>query len=52
MDECGVGILGTICYCDQFCDRGLSGDCCPDFFALCLNETLPIPVRGWWLCDP
>ncbi|XP_037076919.1 tubulointerstitial nephritis antigen-like [Pollicipes pollicipes] len=40
-DECSVPILGTLCYCDQFCDRSLSGDCCPDYFTFCLGEPNP-----------
>lgn len=27
----------TICYCDDFCDRGVSGDCCPDYQSYCRN---------------
>lgn len=33
-DECSVPILGTTCYCDQFCNRTES-DCCPDYFTHC-----------------
>ncbi|XP_043190072.1 uncharacterized peptidase C1-like protein F26E4.3 [Amphibalanus amphitrite] len=43
-DECSVAILGTVCYCDEFCDRGLSGDCCPDYFALCQSAPPPPPA--------
>lgn len=29
--------IATLCYCDKFCQRGLSGDCCPDFDSFCLG---------------
>jgi len=34
-DRCGVPILGTVCYCDTFCNRTGSSDCCPDYFTHC-----------------
>jgi hypothetical protein len=30
-----VPILGTLCYCDNFCNRTESSDCCPDYFSHC-----------------
>lgn len=38
-DPCNVPILGTLCYCDTFCNRTENSDCCPDFFTHC--EGLP-----------
>lgn len=35
-DRCGVPILDTMCYCDQFCNRS-SVDCCPDYADHCLG---------------
>lgn len=28
----------TLCYCDEFCDRSLGGDCCPDYVSFCIGE--------------
>ncbi|XP_037084886.1 tubulointerstitial nephritis antigen-like [Pollicipes pollicipes] len=44
LDDCSSPILDTLCYCDEFCDRGASGDCCPDYFSYCLGEKGPDPV--------
>ena len=38
-DPCAVEILGTLCYCDSFCNRTHNSDCCPDYFTHC--EGLP-----------
>ena len=38
-DPCAVEILGTLCYCDTFCNRTHNSDCCPDYFTHC--EGLP-----------
>ena len=38
-DPCSVEILGTLCYCDTFCNRTHNSDCCPDYFTHC--EGLP-----------
>lgn len=35
LDECSVPILGTLCYCDDFCDEQRVEDCCPDFLSHC-----------------
>lgn len=35
LDECSVPILGTLCYCDTFCNRTTNPDCCPDYFNHC-----------------
>ena len=34
-DACAVPIHGTLCYCDEFCDRDINADCCPDFLPVC-----------------
>jgi hypothetical protein len=38
-DPCSAEILGTLCYCDTFCNRTQNSDCCPDYFTHC--EGLP-----------
>lgn len=43
-DSCSVPILGTVCYCDMFCNRTNSADCCPDFKAVCLGISVPPPA--------
>lgn len=40
-DACSVPILGTVCYCDMFCNRTNSADCCPDFKSVCLGIVPP-----------
>ena len=35
-------ISDTLCYCDEFCDRGTGGDCCPDYRSFCHSEPDPI----------
>lgn len=40
-DDCSVPILGTLCYCDQFCDRGVTHDCCPDYWDVCVGAPPP-----------
>ncbi|KAG8237047.1 hypothetical protein J437_LFUL016113 [Ladona fulva] len=42
IDDCSVPILGTLCYCDQFCDRGYAVDCCPDYWRVC-----SVLDQGW-----
>ncbi|XP_015906715.1 tubulointerstitial nephritis antigen-like isoform X2 [Parasteatoda tepidariorum] len=42
-DTCTVPILGTVCYCDLFCDRENGGDCCPDFENVCLGRAVQPP---------
>ncbi|KAJ8668890.1 hypothetical protein QAD02_000149 [Eretmocerus hayati] len=42
-DECSVPILGTLCYCDEFCANRTrrndhEEDCCPDFFSFCRGD--------------
>lgn len=37
IDSCAIPILGTLCYCDQFCNRTDSNDCCPDYWSVCLG---------------
>ncbi|KAL4121327.1 hypothetical protein QTP88_013862 [Uroleucon formosanum] len=44
-DICSAPILGTRCYCDDFCylNRTGSDDCCPDFMSVCKGvESLPL----------
>lgn len=36
-DGCAQPISTTLCYCDEFCDRGEHGDCCPDYEEVCLG---------------
>ncbi|KAJ1519663.1 hypothetical protein ONE63_004929 [Megalurothrips usitatus] len=38
VDECSVPILGTLCYCDTFCNRTQRSDCCPDYFSHCFGD--------------
>ncbi|GLH09994.1 Cathepsin B [Gryllus bimaculatus] len=40
-DDCSVPILGTLCYCDEFCNRTRNEDCCPDYWAHCLGMEPP-----------
>ncbi|XP_050096332.1 uncharacterized peptidase C1-like protein F26E4.3 [Anopheles aquasalis] len=42
-DGCAQPISTTMCYCDEFCDRGEHGDCCPDYEEVCLGLTTPSP---------
>ncbi|XP_060840605.1 uncharacterized peptidase C1-like protein F26E4.3 isoform X1 [Rhopalosiphum padi] len=44
-ESCSVPILGTLCYCDEFCyvNRTGSEDCCPDFMSYCKGVELPAP---------
>lgn len=35
--------LGTLCYCDDFCNRTRSEDCCPDFWSHCKGIIDPPP---------
>lgn len=54
-DDCSAPILGTTCYCDDFCNRTREDDCCPDYWSHCKGITLPtdLPsfpeefVRNW-----
>lgn len=43
-DTFWIALPDTLCYCDSFCDRDKSGDCCPDYRSFCLNE--PDPIIG------
>ncbi|XP_037784524.1 uncharacterized peptidase C1-like protein F26E4.3 isoform X2 [Penaeus monodon] len=45
-DDCAVPVLGTFCYCDEFCLNGDSkhDDCCPDFRQVCLGAKPGIPL--------
>ncbi|CAG7731847.1 unnamed protein product [Allacma fusca] len=43
LDECSTPILGTLCYCDHFCNRTDNPDCCPDFWEFCLGISRPSP---------
>merc|ERR1719209_1529512 len=40
-DRCSVPILGTLCYCDTFCNRTENADCCPDYYPHCLGSDEP-----------
>lgn len=37
-DDCSMPIAGTLCYCDDFCDRHVNGDCCPDYLPFCRRK--------------
>uniref|UniRef100_A0A4D5R905 Peptidase C1A domain containing protein n=1 Tax=Scolopendra viridis TaxID=118503 RepID=A0A4D5R905_SCOVI len=43
-DQCTVPIMGTVCYCDMFCDRTSGADCCPDFLPVCRGIPIPQPI--------
>ena len=34
--------LGTLCYCDEFCDQHINPDCCPDYESFCKRIANPI----------
>ncbi|KAG5882215.1 hypothetical protein JTB14_024726 [Gonioctena quinquepunctata] len=40
-DSCAVPILGTMCYCDEFCNYTRVDDCCPDFWYHCKGIAPP-----------
>jgi len=40
-DDCSVPIQGTLCYCDEFCNEFINGDCCPDYKSFCLGIEPP-----------
>ncbi|KAL5243909.1 hypothetical protein ACI65C_011319 [Semiaphis heraclei] len=44
-EGCSAPILGTMCYCDDFCyfNRTGSNDCCPDFMSFCKGVESPPP---------
>lgn len=42
MDSCSAPILGTLCYCDDFCNQTSVEDCCPDFWTHCKGQA-PLP---------
>lgn len=44
-----VFLIATLCYCDEFCDRAVNGDCCPDYESYCLG-VLPPPVNHTVTC--
>jgi len=44
-DDCSVPILGTRCYCDEFCNRTHNEDCCPDYWKVCLGMDIPAPIE-------
>lgn len=46
IDSCAVPILGTFCYCDQFCNRTDSSDCCPDYWSVCLGIEPPAALEA------
>lgn len=45
-DWCHVPFKQTLCYCDQFCKRSDSDDCCPDYEEFCLGIPKPVPLLG------
>ncbi|XP_045482167.1 tubulointerstitial nephritis antigen-like [Harmonia axyridis] len=50
VDDCSKPILGTLCYCDEFCNQTRVEDCCPDYQSECLGITpepdVTIPAPG------
>lgn len=36
-----IEISATLCYCDEFCVRGDTGDCCPDYEPFCKKILAP-----------
>jgi Somatomedin B domain len=47
IDSCSAPILGTLCYCDDFCNRTRSEDCCPDYWSFCHGVQPPAElIRG------
>lgn len=45
-DWCHVPYMQTLCYCDEFCKRADSDDCCPDYEVFCLGQSPPEPYVG------
>ncbi|XP_046470868.1 uncharacterized peptidase C1-like protein F26E4.3 [Neodiprion pinetum] len=41
-DVCSAPIVGTLCYCDDFCDRNVTSDCCPDYWSHC--KGMPVDI--------
>lgn len=41
-DSCTVEILGSVCYCDVFCNR-TANDCCPDYYVTC-QDVAPVTI--------
>lgn len=54
-DDCNAPILGSLCYCDEFCDRFREEDCCPDYWSHCkgidtnVTEPPPEPIKRSYL---
>ncbi|CAH2000246.1 unnamed protein product [Acanthoscelides obtectus] len=44
-DGCSVPVLGTLCYCDEFCSHMEVEDCCPDFYPVCRNINITTTIR-------
>lgn len=38
--------LGTLCYCDEFCNQTRVDDCCPDYWSHCRGITPPPPTEA------
>lgn len=45
-DDCAAPIIGTLCYCDDFCNRTRSEDCCPDFLSFCKGIVVSEPIKA------
>ncbi|XP_046738484.1 tubulointerstitial nephritis antigen-like isoform X2 [Diprion similis] len=41
-DVCSAPIVGTLCYCDDFCDRNQTADCCPDYWSHCKGKPVDV----------
>jgi hypothetical protein len=50
-DDCSVPILGTRCYCDEFCNRTHNEDCCPDYWKVCLGMDINPAPLGRMYCS-
>lgn len=37
-----ISRLGTLCYCDAFCEQHNDDDCCPDFLFACADGPAPV----------
>ena len=52
IDDCSRPILGTLCYCDEFCNRTINPDCCPDYWEACLGIKPPSVLRKYIFLKP
>ncbi|XP_045761925.1 uncharacterized peptidase C1-like protein F26E4.3 [Maniola jurtina] len=50
-DGCSAPIRDSLCYCDDFCDRGSRDDCCPDYFEVCRPQVTTPPPAPIIACE-